>query len=323
MNEALEISLLARLLIFGTLKAGVRNQALLDRFRHAHWIRPSVRRSEWELLPSARSSALGRLEILLPTWQQDQALLEHLKRSLFNASDVAALPMLRRAPEAATKLLNRRNWYAAAGLGPKHQPKLQANCTLTTDWILRFRPNIGLIAITSDASRVDLYERRLAGEFPMPERYWMFIERLEGNMPRVVITCENKGAYVDLPVDSTTLVVFAPGAEITPAVRFLNKIPVTVPWFHFGDIDDRGIEIGKQLAEKLGRQYCAFVPEFASEYLEHSKPHKSSWNTRHEGEVVNHLASTKSRLFQEVFMTDIRLGGNLKNFIDSLTRPSL
>ena len=69
-------------------------------------------------------------------------------------------------------------------------------------------------------------------------------------LPRAVITCENLGAYIDLPANESTLVIYSPGADTEAAVALLKMFPAA-QWMHFGDLDPEGVEISKRIAGEL------------------------------------------------------------------------
>jgi hypothetical protein len=322
MTDALEISLLARLLETGEAKAGVRNRDLIQRLITACWIEPTLRRSIWAARPAAYVSMKERLAVLLPTWEQDFALLRRIDHSPFEPSDIAALPMLRRQISVTAEMINRRNWKAAAGLGPKHLAKLAAPALLTKDWVLRFRPNEGLAGIGEDGTLLDFTERaRREYECAIPERGWMKVRGLCHIMPELVITCENIGAYIDLPVDSATLVIYAPGADIEAAVSLLRMLPKT-PWLHFGDLDQEGVLIGHSMAAALGREVQLLVPSFAPDYLDAARPVKTAWGTEPTMPLFAQLRKNRKRIFQEVFMLDARLRTEIAEILAKLKDAS-
>lgn len=157
MSNALEISTLGRLIEKGLIKRGVRNEHLIRRFETARWLMPGSRRAEWVIRAEARESIENRLTKLLPNWSEHFAFLRSIGRDPLDGADIEALPMLRRQVGVSASCINRRNWNAAAGLGPKHRAKAPANCVLTKDWVLRFRPNLGLIGVRG-TEHVDFYE---------------------------------------------------------------------------------------------------------------------------------------------------------------------
>lgn len=315
MSDALEISTLGRLVEKGTIRRGVRNEYLIRRLEIALWIMPGSRRDEWVIRAEAREAVAGRLAKLLPNWPEHFAFLRSISRDPLDAADIDALPMLRRQVEVPASRINRRNWNAAAGLGPKHRAKAPANCVLTKDWILRFRPNRGLIGIRGD-ERVDLYEMaRQWTECTISERAWAMFDAITGTAPRLVVTCENLGAYIDFPATDSMLVIYSPGADIEASAALLRKVP-SAPWMHFGDLDQEGIEIGERLAAETGRTLRVYIPSFADEYLEDAaRPMKTRWKDGAHLPLLAKLQGSKRRMFQEVFMLDARLANDVAAII--------
>lgn len=315
MSDPLEITTLGRLVEKGVVRSGVKNRHLVERFETARWIMPGSRKNEWVIRVEAREAVAGRLEKLLPDWPEHFSFLRSIGRDPLDATDIEALPMLRRQVEVSATCINRRNWNAAAGLGPKHRAKAPAGCILTKDWILRFRPNQGLIGVCG-TERIDFHKMaKQLTECPMPERAWATVESIAGTLPRLIVTCENVGAYIDFPATDSMLVIYSPGADIEAAVSLLRKVP-SVPWVHFGDLDQEGIEIGKRLADKAGREFRILIPSFADEYLEDAaRPVKTQWKAVSDMPVLAKLRDSKRRMFQEVFMLDVRLANDVAALI--------
>lgn len=316
MNGALEITLLARLLETGQIKAGVRNQGLINRFRTARWIQPSTRNLTWNIRSEAKERVLQRLNELLPTWEKDFSLLRTMQRNPYEESDIEALPMLRRTEPLVRFMINRRNWKAAAGLGPKHAAKIPARAILTKDWILRFRPNAGLLGVTAGGN-IDLSAQAdFLDECLLPERAWMKIQGMAGTFPKLIISCENLGAYIDLPIEDSTLAVFAPGKDIEPAASLIKQFP-EVPWVHFGDLDREGLDIAHKMASTLGRTVQTWMPSFADEYLDCARTVKTDWAMVPDMPVYAALKKGRKRIFQEIFMLDARLAEDLASLLRS------
>jgi len=306
MKDATEIACLARLLETGTIRAGRKNEALIHRFETARWVTLGSRKEEWVLRSGKAPDLENRLSILLPTWRLDFDLLRSIGRDHFDASDIAALPMLRRNINASGRMINRRNWNAAVGLGPKHKAKIPPQGSLTKDWVLRIRPNKGLMGLM-DKAEVDLYSlASVWTECVIPERAWIVFGGFSGVIPQTIITCENLGAYIDFPAHETTLVVFSPGADTEAAIALLKMFPAAV-WMHFGDLDPEGIDIAKRIAGEVGREISLLIPYFAHDYLDAAKPVETAWGEVPDIPLLLTLKEKKKRIFQEVFMLDGRL----------------
>ena len=311
MIDAVEISVLARLVETGTIKVGVRNESIVRRLETARWIMPGKRKSEWLVRQENITHLKERLSELLPSWRKDLDFLRSIGRAPFNPSDIEAIPMLRRQTSAPVNMVNRRNWNAAVGLGPKHKAKMPAKGVLTKDWVLRFRPNNGLMGVY-DKEIVDLAGMAAVWtECVIPERAWINFKLFSGVLPKVIITCENLGAYIDLPVSESTLVIFSPGADTEAAVALLKMLP-TAAWMHFGDLDPEGIDIAKRIAGELKRDVKLLIPFFAEDYLDAAKPLETAWSEIPDIPLLVALKEKRKRIFQEVFMLDGRLLEALK-----------
>ncbi|NOT20420.1 MAG: hypothetical protein HOP24_09150 [Sideroxydans sp.] len=305
-DAATEIASLARLLETGTIRAGKKNELLIRRLETARWVMLGNRKDEWVLRPERTADIENRLLFLLPSWRTDFEFLRSIGRNHFNSSDIEALPMLRRNSNPSGRLLNRRNWNAASGVGPKHRAKIPAQSSLTKDWVLRIRPNKGLIGVM-DKGEVDLYCMASSWtECVIPERAWMGFRGLCGELPKVIITCENLGAYIDLPVRESTMVVYSPGADTEAAIALLKMLP-EVLWMHFGDLDPEGVVIAVRIANETGRPLKLAIPDFVMDYLDAAKPVETPWQNTPDIEILNALKGKERRIFQEVFMLDDRL----------------
>lgn len=311
MKEAIEIALLARLLDKGNCREASRTAILIARYQTAGWLIAGTRRDEWCIADASQETLSARLGSLLPTWKQDFELLHTLGRDPFDPKDIAALPALRRG-RSATGLLNRRNWYAVAGLGPKRRGLIAPDATLTRDWILRLRPNVGLRAVL-ETGEIELDAMaELWSECVLPERAWLRVLTLVGTSPQILITCENLGAFVDLPLSSGAAAAFAPGDNIEAAVALLTKLPQTC-WTHFGDLDPEGIEIAHRISRATNRPVTFYIPTFAYEYLDLAQKHSVNWSGNPEltHPVISVLTNRQRGIYQEVFMTDPRLAEDL------------
>lgn len=314
MSNALEIASLGRLVETGLIKRVGRNDQLLRRFETARWIEPTGRKDEWRPQGGARAYLEARLNEIASTWREDFQFLRSLERDPYDPRALEAMPALKRQ-KSVTGMLNRRNWNAAAGLGPKHEPQIAPTAVLTKDWVLRFRPNKGLRGVFAD-KEVDFHEMASTlTECVVPERLWLRFNGFMGEVPKLVVTCENLGAYVDLAVSDTTMVIYSPGADIEAAVALIRLLPKSSRWFHFGDIDPHGLEIAESLAKETARDLSLFIPSFAEEYLP-GRPVETPWHKTPDSPLFKELRRTRQRIFQEVFMLDNRLGQE----IDAMAR---
>lgn len=206
-------------------------------------------------------------------------------------------------------MINRRTWNAATGLGPKHHASLPAQAVLTKDWIIRFRPNAGLRGVFAGRESGFCDPDSVMEECFVPERKWMKFEGFSGSLPKIMITCENLGAYIDLPVNESVMVIYSPGMDIEAASCLVKSLP-DVPWAHFGDLDPEGFMIAESIARETSREIRIFIPAFAIDYMP-GHPLKTGWNKVPDLPVFEDLKRAKRRIYQEVFLLDERLPGEL------------
>ncbi|MGS3138591.1 Wadjet anti-phage system protein JetD domain-containing protein [Aeromonas sanarellii] len=108
----------------------------------------------------------------------------------------------------------------------------------------------------------------LLGELVLPERALMGLQGIEWQGRRIV-TVENKGAFVDYPLQGDELLIYVPGRNTALAKQVIPLLPATIPWAHFGDLDQRGLEIAAELAGALGRPLTLWLPANVQEYVHH------------------------------------------------------
>lgn len=270
----IEVALIARLLDQRVCQEATRLAMLIRRYENAGWLTAGSRRGRWVLREGATYQLQGRLGRLLPSWAEDFMLLRTHRRDPADPQSITSLPAFRRQARAGG-LVNRRNWNAIAGPGPKRQSVLVTEAFLTKDWVLRLRPNQGLTACWTGGETDLSVMAKTCTECLIPQRRWMGLHNFGGNLPRCVISCENLGAYIDLPLALEMMAVFAPGRDTEPAVQLLSKLPDT-PWLHFGDLDPKGLDIAEQIARATDREVRRYIPTFAMEYM--TWPRSGVWS---------------------------------------------
>lgn len=148
------------------------------------------------------------------------------------------------------------------------------------------------------------------GELIIPERALLQGLTWRGPKPQVVMTVENLGAYVDLPKDSSMLVLYLPGFNTRlgrAALQWLGSPRIV----HFGDLDPSGFMVWRRLCEWFGEVEW-FVPEFWGEHIA-ERGRKCEWPLI-EVEVpalVAELVRSGRWLEQELVIGDPRLAGEV------------
>ncbi|MXV28983.1 hypothetical protein GS629_09500 [Aeromonas veronii] len=143
---------------------------------------------------------------------------------------------------------------------------LLAKLSLTQDEVIRIRSLEPLSLVDRQGQQHDMTAMMaLLGELALPERTLGTLAAI-GWQGELVITVENKGAFVDNPLQ---LLLFAPGRNTTLAKQLIPLLPAGVQWAHFGDLDQRGIDIAIELARELNRPAMLWLPCELQPYLEH------------------------------------------------------
>lgn len=151
---------------------------------------------------------------------------------------------------------------------PLTAPQL-ANLSLTQDEVIRIRTLEPLSLVDQQGQQHDMTAMMaLLGELVLPERTLGTLAAIGWQGVRV-ITVENKGAFVDYPLQPGQLLLFAPGRNTTLAKQLIPLLPAGVQWAHFGDLDQRGIDIAVELARELNRPAMLWLPCELQPYLDH------------------------------------------------------
>jgi len=209
-----------------------------------------------------------------------------------------------------------------AALSPSQLARVaELGCQVLADEVIRLRTLTPLRLIDKEGSPQDMMPViSLLGELALPERA---LSRLRGVewQGRQIVTVENKGAFVDYPLQPGELLLYVPGRNTALAKRVMPLLSEAIPWAHFGDLDQRGLEIAAELAHAIARPLALWLPGNLTDYLPHyarplSRPSaeqqsKIPWLSdvceRASGsalaEVLNHLVVNKCWLEQEVLVT--------------------
>ncbi len=231
------------------------NGAVVDHLAEVGWLIRAARSGEWALQERHVGELVARLDRLWPGWRAVREALE--SRGLEpTPRGVARLREEARGEriEAAPERMNRRT---AASLLAAHSKatltaaleEALAHPELTHDNVVRVRPCAGMVlrrggvTVSCDAVTAAL------GEVALPDRAFRGGLRIEGALPRAVLTIENAGAFVDLPRPEGWLYAFVPGWNVALVPALLGLLE-GVPCWHFGDLDPNGVRIFRALRER-------------------------------------------------------------------------
>ncbi|MEO3690030.1 DUF2399 domain-containing protein [Roseateles paludis] len=318
--QTLEVALLMRLMDKGLAKEGRRNTSLIQRYRSAGWLEPTTRRDEWAVRLPAREALLARLAALLPSWAADAALLRQLGLDPYDAADVACLPRLR-SQRTAFAFLNRRNWMAATGLGPKHAARLPAPGQLTKDWVMRLRASVDLQLAWPDRIHPLQALTEEEGEALVTERQWRrrtgWAQSGHGPQHVTVVSLENRGAYIDTPLVPGCVYVESPGWNVETTIELLKSLE-GCRWLHFGDLDVEGLAIATHIADATWRPLRFYVPSFAQEYMDVPQGSRLTWPAHASGiPGLAPFVAARLGVSQEAFVIDPRLARDLEAFVNA------
>jgi hypothetical protein len=327
MIPAIEDIVWAELLVGPAVKSRVRNQRVIDQFASNGWVKHTSRKEEYEITESGRQIAEKRLGKHWPTWREG---LNAFRIAGLSPEDLGAWRLLRR--QAASQLprqlkqVNRRTLNAWLRRHSKISsgvlPEAFANVQVTVDEVTRMRlpPRSKLLLKDGESIDCDLLTMTF-GEIAVPERAWKSIRRIDSPQSNVVISIENKGAFIDFPQVAKATLVFLPGDNIS-ALREVISRTHKQPILHFGDLDADGIGIFEaMLADGFTVEH--FVPDFAEEFiLTHAQDSETRWPARDYSllhPAVSKLASRGLWLEQEALVLDHRLEREIRSTIERIS----
>ncbi|TCO82710.1 hypothetical protein EV699_104102 [Plasticicumulans lactativorans] len=324
----LEPAALLRLWRDGTLADTAALRPLLERLHRDYCIeRADARR--WRLpgapraAAEARASLERRLDRLLPAWRTLIAEaaaggLDPGRPEELRALQRAAL-LARTLPVALPARLNQRVQQALWGAHSKQARDELHRVPPSADGVLRLRCAPGL-ELCLGGTPLGTGERTAReGEIVLAERALDAGLGWDAPGPAGLITVENLGAYVELPLPQRWAVLWVPGHDQALALRHLPALAGGRGWLHFGDLDGAGLAIGERLAAALGRAPAPFIPEWWGEYLEAGfgltpAAAAAPWPEAPSGERHPLLATLAERglwLEQEAILLDRRLPASL------------
>lgn len=318
-SDCHEIALIERLLLGKDVKESSRNSQLVRRYAAAGWLSPSPRRRGWQVVPTAKQDITGRLKHLWPTREQDLPLLASAALSPERPAALLHLPTLRRSTDLMRKYINHHTWSTLFGAGPKRSAWRNPgpDVVLTHDAHTRLRPNKGLTYARDDVVlQLDQLVFVLS-EFGVPQRSILAGGRFAGKLPRLLITIENLGAFIDARVPDDVMLVYSPGFDLRAAEQVLRML-ADIPWVHFGDLDPEGLQIWESLKKSAQRSCQLYIPTFAEEYVDIAQKPDVPWGEAPPHAVFEALRDAWRGLYQEAFVLDPRLEDDLAERVKNL-----
>ncbi|MCB9746185.1 MAG: hypothetical protein H6741_00750 [Alphaproteobacteria bacterium] len=214
--------------------------------------------------PDWRSVAEALSSSDLPPTEQGLRALRQRQRN------APSLPELVNRKVAASQLAD----HSKAHLTAAHQALL-SDVRLTTDALIRIRPSVGM-ALARGGQEVDAcFIADLQGALALSERAMQCGSQLVGVPPRVLMTVENLGAFVELPKPPEVALVYCPGWDIAGSLAVLKSTPAR-RLMHFGDLDPNGIRIFRALQGHVSTLEL-WVPKIWQELWEDTPEMKTTW----------------------------------------------
>lgn len=254
-------------------------QPLTEHLLGLGWVTQSPRQSELTLNALGDSHLPNLLGRIWPDWRRTLQQLQDAGLPI----DAKSLVELARSTSRARRLPGRLHHKTYAALAGMHSKSTgvgkvsRPGLTLTTDGVLRIRPNEGLM-LCLGAKRLSCDDlTAVIDELILTERTLLDGIHPAGILPRAIMTVENLGAFMDMPKPRELLLIHQPGWNTLLSLQFIDILGSEAPWYHFGDLDPEGMAIHQHLNQK-GRMADLFLPSFWEEYVEaHSRPLSDAW----------------------------------------------
>jgi hypothetical protein len=206
--------------------------------------------------------------------------------------------------------------------------RVLTDTTITTDQSLRIQANQGMTIATANGKPLDC-DRLMAslGEVAIPERAFLKGMEVGGALPKAIFTIENRGSFVDFPAShNDVLVIHTPGNDLDLAKRLLSLLPSSIPCFHFGDLDPKGLDIFKNLSKNCAQDIYLFVPSFWKEYYSKTFSKPKDWPADtlwgEKIPIVKTLIDDRRWIEQEKIALDHRLADEIESAIATTGTPN-
>lgn len=217
------------------------NQLLLAHGSHSYELTPAGRRYlTRELMLAEIATAPPEPEEWLHAqgWQLGEQVNERVLAALYRKSEVNFTP-------------NEQIDFEDKGI------------RLCADQLLRLRAAQPFSLFFSGGTLIDAAPWLQAlGEVALPERTLAGLGKIlwgVGNIERV-ITTDSVGAFAELPLDTGTLLVWAPPSAPLALQQVVAALPPNVLWSHLTALDPAGVDRLQALAQRLGRPASWWLP---------------------------------------------------------------
>jgi len=307
------------------------NAALVDELITSNWLLPSEEEDHFSLSARGKAGLAELLDLRLPEWREWLELLEGdapLVSEVFEQRWQFARRELR---SDLPRVMNKTSLHRAL-LGqemeafPEHLLKQLPKMELSEDRCLHLRGNMDLKLVKRHGSSVELKKIwRQLSEAVLPERDFHQLKELDGELPYLVMTIEDRGVFLDIDLPENLLAVWVAPEELELAGEFLRFLPQFVPHVHFGDLDHQGLVIAERLGMMSQRPVRRFIPGFWKDYLENfalpiadkTEGKGASWRGPVLSiELLRELMTSNRWLEQAPLSLDARLHDEMRKLMD-------
>ncbi|SFX60279.1 hypothetical protein [Marinospirillum alkaliphilum] len=249
------------------------NAPLVDELIASNWLVPEDEDDNFMLSVRGRSGLVELLDLRLPEWREWLDALEGDQLMLGEAFEQRWGFIKEQLRSDLPRVLNRRSLQQAL-LGnpetplPEHLYKELPQIELSDDRCLHLRGNMDLRLVRKHGTAIELKKIwRQLSEAVLPERDFRQIQELDGELPYLVMTIEDRGVFLDIDLPENLLAIWVAPDQLPLAGDFLRFLPQFVPHVHFGDLDHQGLVIAERLAIQSQRPVRRFIPAFWKDYL--------------------------------------------------------
>ncbi|PJG60793.1 Wadjet anti-phage system protein JetD domain-containing protein [Aeromonas cavernicola] len=236
----------------GVLLESAYSRELLVLLQAVDGVRPVGRSARYRLTPEGTTYITQQLALVVPAQANKQAQLQALGVTLPAELNQATFNAL---------------WYGDSKRGQKEDKPGSCEIALTQDEVIRLRTLHPLRLVDEQGDVHDMtLGQRLLGEVMLPERAMNRLRAIDWQ-GSWVITVENKGAFIDYPLQAEQLLLYTPGRNTSLAKRVIPLLPAGVRWAHFGDLGQRGIDIALELAASLALPPYLWLPKQVARYV--------------------------------------------------------
>lgn len=249
------------------------NAPLVDELVSSNWLLPEEVDDGFMLSERGRASLTGLLDLRLPEWRDWILILEGERPLITEVFEQrwhyledqlrADLPHVLNKQTLQMALLGNRHTDM-----PEHLLYELPHVELSEDRCLHLRGNIDLKLARKQGSAIELKRIwRQLSEAVLPERDFRQVKELEGELPYLVMSIEDRGVFLDIDLPENLLALWVAPENLELAGEFLRFLPQFVPHVHFGDLDHQGLVIAERLSLYSQRPVRRFIPSFWEDYL--------------------------------------------------------